>query len=217
MHEVHDLYNYLSFVFNNLLHACIAAIYAFIDESGYAPTNSLFRLSHFLETSRKKNALILLPLAASIISCKDIILWLLDPGFSKPGTKNPRPGLGDELWLRVRRLLRFWGLTGTTEFSDFEEVEGFGDESAMLINDAEYLMWNRYEINEASFASVKGKLPPLTKSLFGRTKWWQVVLRCKVAASTSACSPADMLLASHQGCLAASVAGKRACFLPVAF
>lgn len=54
MHEVHDLYNYLSFVFNNLLHACIAAIYAFIDESGYAPTNSLFRLSHFLETSRKK-------------------------------------------------------------------------------------------------------------------------------------------------------------------
>jgi len=36
--------------------------------------------------------------------------------------------------------LRFWGLTGTTEFSDFEEVEGFGDESAMLINDAEYLM-----------------------------------------------------------------------------
>ena len=54
MHEVHDLYNYLSFVFNNLLHACIAAIYAFIDESGYAPPNSLFRLSHFLETSRKK-------------------------------------------------------------------------------------------------------------------------------------------------------------------
>ena len=91
-----------------------------------------------------------------MISCKDIILWLFEPGFSNPGTKNPRPGLGDELWLRVRRLLRFWGLTGTTglEFSPFE-VEGFGDESAMLINDAEYLMWNRYEINEASSVYVR--------------------------------------------------------------
>ena len=96
--------------------------------------NSLFRLPYFLH--RKKLRFFGLPLAASMISCKDIILWLFDPGFSKPGTKNPRPGLGDELWLRVRRLLRFLGLTGTTGF-EFE-VEGLGDESAMMINDAEH-------------------------------------------------------------------------------
>ena len=68
VHDLQVLYNLAQCAYtyplsstNYCMH-CIS-IYAFIDESGYAltrlATNSLFRLSHFLEASRK-NALIFL-------------------------------------------------------------------------------------------------------------------------------------------------------------
>ena len=67
------------------------------------------------------------PLAASINSDKDIILCEFDPGVSKPGTKKPRPGEGELLWLRVLRLLRCITLVGTED-----EVDGFGEFSAIF-------------------------------------------------------------------------------------
>ena len=38
----------------------------------------------------------------------NVCVYLFDPGLSKPGTKNPRPGDGELLWLRVLRLFLFW-------------------------------------------------------------------------------------------------------------
>ena len=144
-----------------------AFIYAFIDDSGYAATTKFFVSLALLSTSSKNEDFLLTSSRVHdfmqrhhFVTIRSRIFkarhekssswtggWIVTPG-SSPFTLF---GVDRDhgIWIWSRRL--GWWISHDDQWRWALNVKS---------------IWN------SNATSVEGELPPLTKSLFGRTKWW---------------------------------------------